>query len=428
MTQSRGPTAPTPEKPKADKPEAEKPASEKPASLGTPPDSYVAFAFAAADLLMETTVDGRIIFAIGASMALVGRPARLLADSSMADMFIAADRPRVIKALQRMAAGNRVRHVLLTIDHPNGMTAPVALSGYPHPDHDGHLLCVLTHSGSISPHTGSRKDGDLWDKRDFESLAQNMLQESAGNGDSNYRMTLLDLPELVELRKRAGTVKTAEFIASFTDYLRQCSVGGDAAGELGNSRFGIIHDADVTQTEIENTIHALVNSVIGDQPPQARAKAQTLELDTSGISSHEAAQALAVTINAFALDEGANLHQLASATRPKLSATVDHMRDIKDVIDSGAFDLFVQPIVNLWSNVVHHFECLVRFRGNDVSPFETITFAESVGLVGELDCAILDRAIAFMRSDIGSTEALKFAVNVSGRSLSSTATAARLLG
>jgi len=38
---------------------------------------------------------------------------------------------------------------------------PVALSGYPHPDHAGRLLTVLTHSGSIMSPTVRRNDEGL---------------------------------------------------------------------------------------------------------------------------------------------------------------------------------------------------------------------------------------------------------------------------
>ena len=401
----------------------------KDATLGKPSEAYVAFAFAAADLLMEATTEGRIIFAIGASMALVGRPARLLANSAMDELFIGPDRPRIAKVLKRMAAGNRVRHTLLTVEFPHGEHVPVALSGYPHPDHEGRLLCVLTHSGSLTMPSGARRDGDLLDKRDFEALAQNMMQESASGDDENYRMTLLDLPELSELRRKAGAVKTAEFISRFGEYLRQCSIGGDAAAELGQSKYGVIHGPEVNPGEIEDTIQDLIESVVGHQPDLLlQASTRTMDLDTRGLSSQEAARALAFTITAFAAEDGASLQQMANATRPKLSETVDQMRAVKDVIDRGQFDLFVQPIVDLWTGVVHHFECLVRFHGNDASPYETVTFAEDVGLVGELDCAILERAIQFMRSPVGAEESLKFAVNISGRSLGSAATAAHLLG
>ena len=79
------------------------------AKLGQPQEAYVAFAFAAADLLMEVDHSGRIIFAIGASMSLVGRPARLLATMTVPELIRPEDSSRVVNALKRMARGERVR-------------------------------------------------------------------------------------------------------------------------------------------------------------------------------------------------------------------------------------------------------------------------------------------------------------------------------
>lgn len=394
------------------------------ARLGRSQEAYVAFAFAAADLLMEVDHSGRIIFAIGASMSLVGRPARLLATMSVPDLIRPEDASRVSNALKRMAGGERVRHVLLHVAMPDGGSMPVALSGYPHPDHAGRLLTVLTHSGSIMSPTVRRNDEGLLGREGFEALAGNLIKESAKDADDSYRMTLLDMPELADLRSKVGAEATAGFISRFTEYLRQCSVGGDAAADLGNAKYGIIHGPEISAHDIEATISGLAHSVIGaDLSPDA----VSLNFDSNGISPQEAASALIYTLNRFTLEGSATIQELSHMARPSLALTVSKMREVKQTIGSGDFQLFFQPIVDLWSNAVHHFECLVRFGDSGASPYNTVVFAEDTGLVGELDLAILERAIAFMRAGAGSEPSLRFAVNLSGRSLSSPAMAARLL-
>ncbi|MGE5504373.1 MAG: EAL domain-containing protein [Actinomycetota bacterium] len=389
-------------------------------------EAYVAFAFAAADLLLETDTDGRIIFAIGASMALVGRPARLLANSPLSALVRTKDRPRLAQALRRMGDGNRVRHVLLSVEFPDGETVPVALSGYPHPDRQGRLLCVLTHSGGLATPARTRRDGELLDKASFKALAQDVMQDTAAGGDEHYKLTLLDLPELKALRERFGTVKTAGFIKGFAEYLRNASLSGDSAAELGDNKYGIIHGPDITARDIETTVADLAASLVGHDH-RLRPTATSLALDTHGLSPAEASRALAYTINAFTAEDDRAIGELADAARPRLSVTVAQMREVKETIEAGRFDLHVQPIVDLWTNAVHHFECLVRFAGGGGSPYSTVTFAESVGLAAQLDYAVLERAISFMRSPLGGQEGLKFAVNVSGRTLARAATAARLI-
>ena len=392
--------------------------------LGQPQEAYVAFAFAAADLLMEADHSGRIIFAIGASMSLVGRPARLLATMSLPDLIRPEDVSRAVNALKRMASGERVRHVLLHVAMPDGGSVPVALSGYPHPDHVGRLLMVLTHSGTIMSPTVRRNDEGLLGREGFEALAGNLIKESAKEADDSYRMTLLDMPELADLRSKVGAEATAGFISRFTDYLRQCSVGGDAAADLGNAKYGVIHGPEISAHDIEEAITGLAHSVIGaDLKPETASMA----FDSAGISPQEATSALIYTLNRFTREGSATIQELSRMAKPSLTLTVNKMREVKQTIGNGDFQLYFQPIVDLWSNAVHHFECLVRFGDAGTSPYNTVVFAEDTGLVGELDFAILSRAIEFMRAGVGSEPSLRFAVNLSGRSLSSSTMAARLL-
>jgi len=392
--------------------------------LGPPQEAYVAFAFAAADLLMEADHDGRIIFAIGAAMSLVGRPARLLATMKVPELIRPEDSSRVLNALRRMERGERVRHTLLHVVHPAGGTVPVALSGYPHPDHKGRLLLVLTHSGTIMSPAVRRDEEGLLGREGFEAVAGSLMKESAKEADASYRMTLLDLPELAELRTKVGAEATASFIHRFTEYLRECSVGGESAADLGNSKFGLIHGPQISSRDIEEAVNGLARSVVGADLP---AQSATMTFDASGISAHEATNALVYTLNRFTQDGSTTIQDLSRMAQPTLSETVSKMREVKQTIGRGEFELYFQPIVDLWSNAVHHFECLVRFGDAGASPYNTVVFAEDTGLVGELDYAICSRAIAFMREGVGAEPSMRFAVNLSGRSLSSPSMAARLL-
>lgn len=391
-------------------------------------DLYVAFAFAAADLLVEVEADGTIGFAVGAAMALAGRPARLLTAQPLSGIFIPEDAERIARALTRMDGGQRVRHLLLHTPAVNGkQPKPVALSGYRHPHRPHARLVALTHAGSLdTPIEAHDPITGLLDKDGFIDLARSMLNETATSGpDDSYRLTMLEVPQVEQVRAEAGPLAADEFMAELGGKLRACSVGGDAAGELGDNRYGLIHGPSITNDTIEQTIGELVKAFLpaaGNHP----VLTTSLALDAEGISSEEAANALIYSLNAFSQSGGMTLDGLANDLKPRLSETVAQMREIKAVIDSGGFELVFQPVVDLWTDVVHHFECLVRFPGQD-SPFETVTFAENVGIVGGLDLAILKRALDFIRSPQGKHEALRFAVNLSGRSISHPGTARQLL-
>ncbi len=391
-------------------------------------DLYVAFAFAAADLLVEVEADGKIGFAVGAAMSLCGRPARLVGGQPLTNLFVPEDRERILRALARMDAGERVRHLLLhTPSEGPARPKPVTMAGYRHPHRAGARLVALTHAAMLDvPAEDHDPVTGLLAADDFSQLARRMLSESAAEEpDESYQLTLVEIPSVEQVRAQVGPVAADEFMSQLGGKLRACSVGGDAAGELGENRFGIIHTPSVSADSIEHTISALVQSFI-PAPPGDTVQATSVALDSNDISSEEAANALLYTLKAFSQSGPVTLQDLASGMRPRLSETVAQMREIKAVIDGGEFELVFQPIVDLWTDVVHHFECLVRFPGRD-SPFETVTFAENVGIVGGLDLAIVNRAVDFMRSPQGKHDSLRFAVNLSGRSLSHPPTARALL-
>lgn len=390
---------------------------------------YVAFAFAAADMLVEVEESGTISFCVGAAMALTGRPARSLTGQPLASLFVAQDAERLDRALARIDEGERVRLLLL---HTKGDAAraprPVALAGYRNPDRPGIRLIALTHAAALDvPEENRAPLSGLLNRDDFAVLARRMMDEgsAAAEPDQAYQLTMVEVPQVERVRNQVGAVKADEFVAELGDRLRGVSLGGDAAGELGDNRYGIIHSPNVTATTIEAAITDLVAAFLPDAKGEP-LKSATIAMDAAGISSEEATNALLYSLNRFSRGEDVSLATLAHDVRGKLSDTVAQMRDIKEVIDCGRFQLVFQPIVDLWTDVVHHFECLVRFPGS-ASPFETVTFAENVGIVGNLDLAILNRAIAFMRSPVAAHQSLRFAVNLSGRSLSHAPTARRLI-
>ena len=390
-------------------------------------DLYVAFAFAAADLLIEVEPDGTMGFAVGAAMSLAGRPARLLSTVPLAALFVPEDSQRIARALARMDEGHRVRHLVLHTAAEGHPSKPVALSGYRHPHRTGARLVALTHASSLDlPAESYDPISGLLDKDDFTDLARKMLAESASaNPDEAYRLTMLEVPQVELVRAEAGPLAADEFMARLGGTLKAHSVGGDAVGELGDNRFGLIHAPNVATNDIEQVVGELVKAFLPSSG-SAPVSLTSLALDGAGISSEEAANALIYSLNAFSQSGSMTLDGLTADFKPRLSETVAHMREIKAVIDSGDFELVFQPIVDLWNGVVHHFECLVRFPGQS-SPFETVTFAENVGIVGGLDLAILSRTMDFIRSPQGNHGALRFAVNLSGRSLSHPDTARRLL-
>ena len=92
---------------------------------------------------------------------------------------------------------------------------------------------------------------------------------------------------------------------------------------------------------------------------------------------------------------------------------------MRATLAENRFRLAFQPVVQLDTGIVHHYEALLRPNLAPGGPIqntqEFVTFAEAVGLSEELDWAVMQQAVAAMRA----SPTAQIAVNVSGLSMQS---------
>lgn len=137
------------------------------------------------------------------------------------------------------------------------------------------------------------------------------------------------------------------------------------------------------------------------------------------MSAKDAASALSFAVKQFASDDTGIIREegLSRSLEILMKETGAKMSNFRSALTSDKLRFMQQPIVDLQTKALHHYEVLVRFEENQ-SPFQMICFAEDTGLIMELDDIILKQAIAHL-SHADADPSLKLAVNVSGRSLSS---------
>lgn len=389
-------------------------------------DRFLALALASSDLLLEADQDGKVLFAVGQAMAMAGKGARKIESGTLYDLFDSADRPKIEQAVRRMQEGRKVSRIALSIPLPAGRRSDVWLSGYRiEGEFEGHLfLAVETRPEIALPPPlppPARQQAGLPGKEDFAGIAKARLNEATQSG-LEYDLTLLDLPEVKSLAEKAGPEAAEAFRRDFAQFLQSRSVGGDSAGALGDTKFGVVHTGDLDEGALKSKIAELSGRLL--PPGQSLGlKLATVDLDKADISEEEAAQALVYTINQFSRQEGSSvtMASLSEGVHSQLSQTVSEMSRLKAMINEGRFDLAYQPVVSLASKVVHHFECLARLKSGEeggASPFRLVTFAEDTGLIGLLDKAIYERVIHLLYKNFMGDQAISLAVNLSGYSLS----------
>lgn len=103
----------------------------------------------------------------------------------------------------------------------------------------------------------------------------------------------------------------------------------------------------------------------------------------------------------------------------KLNRMIYWRQTLENAISLDKFVLYYQPILHIESNIISHYECLVRLQQDDgrlIMPGEFIIHAEELGLMGKIDRLVLKKAVQKLVEFKSQGKDYKLTVNLSGRS------------
>lgn len=391
-------------------------------------DRFVAFAFASADMLLELDGAGNIHFADGATMGLLGISPKNLVGSSLYEIIIAEDSDVTLNMLQKARRDRRVDNIPLHF-FSHTLRAPVILtaSAFHFDEKDDHVYLSLSARPPSSTENDLRsrdvRTGTL-KKEAFAEQANEKILEAQHKGEE-LEITLVDFPQLKDVLDGLNPEQSRQLLEKIGEYLRSKSVGGDMAATLedGNS-FSLLHDSSISAGEIISTIRKMVSAIV-PRLGEMEATTQTLAAKPAGLTKQDSANALLFTLNRFAESHGEDftIESLSDGYQEMLDQTLERINSFRDILNEEAFDIAFQPIVEIKSGVVHHFECLVRLKEGAskefANPFQFITFGESAGLINEFDLLMAQKTLDILMEAHSHGNKPMVSVNVSGRSLSS---------
>ena len=380
-------------------------------------DRFVGFAFAAADLLLEISGEGQILFAAGAAKALTGVTPAALAGRSFRTLFERGDHAAADALVARARTLGRAEPCTMNFARSGEAPVKVSVSGCLLPGRDTIYLAASAPRPEVSA-AGllAKRDAEtgLLDASAFGDAAKQSLDRAR---DESIGLTLLQLRGIEELRARAGDGTMSELLSEIGGFLRSHALQGTEAGRLAPDRFGVLRSQAAGDGKLGSEIERLARA----RDPQKQGLAvseRALPLKQSALTPDEAARALAFTLGRFAAvpAEEFSITSLVDGFRAHIADTVAGISRLKGAALERSLEVVFQPIVRLETRAPHHFEMLARFESGK-SPFEMIRFAEGIGLIEEIDLRICQRAVAVLET-LGN-HAVDIAVNVSGRSLAS---------
>ncbi len=261
----------------------------------------------------------------------------------------------------------------------------------------------------------------LYNRRYFEISLEHM---AAGSARSTVRHALLyidlDHFQMVNdaISHREGDIvlkKISELLASRTreaDLL--CRIGGD--------EFAIL----LTHTDAEQALAVAYSLVEVINSFRYRHDALEIALGCSiGISLLDGGQTSGAThlvqadrASFVAKNRGRNLVHIYDPTdkdSDELRQSIDWAHRVRQAINEERLELYIQPILEVSSGKINHYEALLRLRTREpvdiISPGTFIPAVEKAGQIHMLDRWVIKRAIQLLASE---NWLLKLAINLSG--------------
>ena len=363
------------------------------------PARLLGFAFTNADFLFETDTDGKILFAVGAAKdlvkesgeALVGKPAGKLFQSSEGAKFLA-----FAKALK---SGDRAGPFNLTL--ATGVDATVAM--FRLPENGAKISCTLVRPVVHKPAAHVDLQTGLASREGFLAAA-----EKAGDFET---LTLVNVPCLTELCAQLPPDAAEALMQRIGNTIQKS--GASSAGRLSDTSFGAL--APVTKGSLN--IAGKVSQAIADgglTPPKI---AETrLGLQGSDLSPEQRLLAMRFVIDQFAqqgkLDGGTR--DLTSVFGGMMDETQQRLAAMTKTLGDGAFEIAYQPICDLATGKVSHYEALARFK-NPEGTQATVKFIEALGIANVFDLAVADKVLTLIEQQYD----VHVAFNVSGATIAS---------
>lgn len=380
-------------------------------------DRFVAFAFCWADILVELDPTRKVTFAAGATKSLLGVGAEGVIGRNFMDLVSPKDRVLVEQLLFMTSKKGRIDNVTIRLQGEKGLTPPVAFAGYMLPDLKDHFFLALRTQAHMDE-KGEAEKGVQRDKStgllsgdSFSELAVKRMKDGS-------ELTLVNVPGFQQFYDALPEDERQVLLNTVGTTLRANSVGGDSAGEIGEGKFGVVHEKGLDVALLEAKI-AEATKAFDPTGKGVAVQAATVEVDDmSGVNEGDLAKGLVYTINHFKEQVGDkfNVKDIAANMNDLVKEAVKSLNNFRSLTSGNDFQIAFHPILDARTGAVHHYEALVRFNGNfEESPYKYITFAEETGLITEFDIAMARKCVEWLRKN--RADKVSIAVNISGMSV-----------
>lgn len=353
---------------------------------------FVAFAFCAADILIETDLDGRIVFSAGA-LSTVASLANAEPGTELADCFEAVSR-RLIRSLAQAAP-------------TEGRAGPVSVWC----EDRAFDLSLWRMDGANALHWALRpaRDERRSEQTPFSARARCALEEARANGET-VDLAMLWVEGAERIRPALGDREADQFFESLNE-IALTHAQNDAAGAIDGAGevIGLVTDEPDWQARLEAEIDEIARDL-------------GLERVSARTASLSASQGDLDTMIEVFVEAATRFHNTGAAPDDAaLSACVEKALRLADArsqavtlsVRNKLFEPYAQPLADAETLQPVAYEVLVRLPGGR-SFVPGLMLAEQSGIVQDIDLAMCETALKFLNA---CPERPDLSVNLSAASL-----------
>jgi len=384
-------------------------------------DRFVAFAFASADILMEIDQNGRIVFVDGNTLKHLSKVTEEIVGKSFYELIAVDDRD-LAEYFIGNNSDNRIDNLSIRMRTKTGTSFPFLMSGYKISELQGHFYLTFSafRSGMNLADISRRDFGTGLLKKSEFCLAANRQLIMSRFSEQVPSMTLIYVKPVEGAEVSTDVLK--EVLCTCGDLVKIQSIGKDTAGLIGEDIIGFVHH-DVNLKILIEQLYLVIGKTTG-QAKNIHISTESIRLAAADdITENDSAQAIMFTIDHVVADRGQNLEHgtLDDFYTEMVEVTVEKISDFRQTIEEELFDLAFQPIVEVETGAISHFEVLTRLRSSSKfsNPFQFIEFGEDIGMISDYDFKMVCRSIDVLKKHKEQNTKPHLAVNLSGSSLSS---------
>lgn len=262
---------------------------------------------------------------------------------------------------------------------------------------------------------------DLWNRRRLHTELQMHVAEAQRAGDEGA-VVVLDLDGFKYVNDSQGHQVGDELLRSISGFLQDYGGAGVMLARIGGDEFALLLPRQSTADACayaQGLVDALCRRpfMAGGRPVTIGASAGIATYPRHGTTADELLGNADLALYRAKENGGSRVHLFEPDEGQRLSfaAKVTWEARIRQALEQDRFVLHGQPIIELTTGRISHYELLLRMEGDNglILPGQFIEIAERFGLIRAIDRWVVRSAIRIA----GERPQLRFTANLSAKAL-----------